>query len=120
MAITRDKLDPTPAEAPGASPASAAAAAQQPGPLLPALGLGLLPGVLVILAYPPFNAWPLASVAFVPMLVGEHRVAPAGWVRPVLGSGVGPVLAGAGLVGMYQDRVAPVLQLGPIYSALMF
>jgi apolipoprotein N-acyltransferase len=117
MAITTTKLD-SPADVP-ATPRSPAPVSQ-PGPALPAIGLGLLSGVLIILAYPPFNAWPLAFVAFVPMIVGQHRVASARWSGAVFGIGVGTMLAGAFSIGLYQDRVAPFFQVLPVYFAVIF
>ncbi|MBV9665494.1 MAG: hypothetical protein JOZ37_16110 [Actinobacteria bacterium] len=119
MAITTEKLE-TSAASTSATPPSAPPAVPQPSTLLPALGLGLLSGVLVILAYPPFNAWPLAFVAFVPMIVGQHRVAPPRWSGAVFGVGIGVMLAGALSIGLYQDRVAPVFQLLPVFMAVIF
>ncbi len=42
---------------------------------------------MLILAFPPYNVWPLIFLAFVPMLVADYRVLPLRWAG--LGSGIG-------------------------------
>jgi len=49
--------------------------------------LGLLSAAMLILAFPPYNAWPLIFVAFVPMLLADYRVLPHRFAG--LGSGIG-------------------------------
>lgn len=56
------------------------------------LALGLLSAALYILAFQPYSIWPLAFVAFVPMLVAEQRVLPLRWAGLGRGVGVGVFL----------------------------
>ena len=51
------------------------------------IGLSILSAVLLIFAFQPYSIWPLAFVAFVPMLVAGRRILPLRWSG--LGSGVG-------------------------------
>ena len=83
--------------------------------ILAALGFAVLSGVLATLAFEPFGLWPLIFVAFVPMVVAQHRVSPAGWSGVVVGVGVGTYFAGQLSVGLHQDSVAVVFQLFPLY-----
>ena len=55
--------------------------------ILLGLALGLLGAVLYIFAFQPYSIWPLAFVAFVPMLIAEQRILPLRWSG--LGRGVG-------------------------------
>ena len=41
--------------------------------------LGLLTAGMLVLAFPPFNVWPLAFFCLVPMLVAQYRVLPSRW-----------------------------------------
>ncbi len=49
--------------------------------------LGLISAAMLILAFPPYNIWPLIFLAFVPMLLADYRVLPPRWAG--LGSGIG-------------------------------
>jgi apolipoprotein N-acyltransferase len=49
--------------------------------------LGVLSAGMLILAFPPYNVWPLIFVAFAPMLVADYRVLPPRWSG--LASGLG-------------------------------
>jgi apolipoprotein N-acyltransferase len=51
------------------------------------VGLGALTLAMLILAFPPFNVWPLAFFCLVPMLVAQYRVLPLRW--SALGSIIG-------------------------------
>src|SRR5579875_853442 len=46
-----------------------------------ALGLALagLSALLATWAFPPYGVWPLIFIAWVPMLVAQHRVLPRRW-----------------------------------------
>ena len=57
--------------------------------------LALLTPALVVVAFPPMGVWPAILVAFVPMLVAQHRVLPARW------SGLGPAIAIGGMFGFH-------------------
>jgi apolipoprotein N-acyltransferase len=43
------------------------------------VALGLLTTGMVILAFPPFNVWPLVIFCMVPMLIAQYRVLPLRW-----------------------------------------
>jgi apolipoprotein N-acyltransferase len=50
--------------------------------ILIGVGLGLTSAVMLILAFPPYNVWPLIFVAYMPMLLADYRVLPTaspGW-----------------------------------------
>jgi apolipoprotein N-acyltransferase len=114
MAIT--KTDPAVAvEQPAAAPPE-----RRGGRVLAALGLGLASGVLVTLAYPPFELWPLVFVAFVPMIVGMYRVAPPRWAKVVFGMAIGGFMAGQFSAGLADGEVAAVFQLMPLIFAAIF
>lgn len=49
--------------------------------------LGALSALMLILAFPPYNLWPLIFLAFVPMLLADYRVLPRRWAG--LGSAIG-------------------------------
>jgi len=53
------------------------------------LGLAGLSALLGTWAFPPYGAWPLIFVAWVPMLVAQHQVLPRrwGWLAPGIGIG---------------------------------
>ena len=114
MAIT--KTDP----AVVVDAAAAAPSERGAGRVLAALGLGLASGVLVTLAYPPFELWPLVFVAFVPMIVGMYRVAPPRWAKAVFGVAIGGFLAGQFSAGLADGEVAAVFQLMPLIFAAIF
>jgi apolipoprotein N-acyltransferase len=40
------------------------------------LAVAGLSGLLFLLAFPPYNMWPLALVAFVPAILAQHRIVP--------------------------------------------
>ena len=75
------------------------------------IALALLTPVLVYLAFPPVGIWPLVLVAFVPMLVAQHRVLPAdrSWLGPAVGVG-----------GMFGVHLSPGLVDGglPLLAVL--
>lgn len=89
------------------------------GNVLAGLGLVALTPVLVLLANPPVGVWPLIFVAFVPMIVAQHRVLPArwSWLAPAIGiGGAYAVYFSPGLAG---GEVAFVFQLFPVYVGLL-
>jgi len=53
------------------------------------IGLGLLTAGMLILAFHPYNLWPLAFVALVPMLVAAYRVLPLKWSGIAQAVGIG-------------------------------
>ena len=94
MAVTRDVVaDQAAVPEPGARDRSA-------GSLRRGVLLALLTPALVVAAFPPVGLWPAILVAFVPMLVAQHRVLPARW------SGLGPAI---GIGGMFGFHLSPGL-----------
>ncbi|HET7654269.1 MAG TPA: nitrilase-related carbon-nitrogen hydrolase [Acidimicrobiales bacterium] len=81
------------------------------------LALALLTPVLVALANPPFGLWPLVFVAFVPMVVAQHRVLPRRWSSLAIGIGIGGAFAVHLSPGLADGDVAIVYQLMPLYLA---
>jgi apolipoprotein N-acyltransferase len=73
--------------------------------------------VLVLLATPPVGIWPLILVAFVPMLLAQHRVLPRNrsWLAPAIG--IGGSYAVYFSPGLADGDVAFVFQLFPLYVA---
>jgi len=67
--------------------------------------LSALSGLLLFLAFPPYDLWPLMWVAFIPMIVAQYRIIPrkissltpaitvGGW----LGGYLYPIFAGSGI-----------------------
>ena len=53
------------------------------------IGLGLLTAGMLILAFHPYNLWPLAFFALVPMLVAAYRVLPLKWSGIAQAVGIG-------------------------------
>jgi apolipoprotein N-acyltransferase len=93
--------------------------------ILMGMGLSLLSGLLLTAAFPPYELWPLAFVALVPMLVAQYRYFPRAWSGLAFALGIGgfflffmalgglipflvwlpaPVAVIAGLVG-WRERV---------------
>ncbi len=89
------------------------------GGLLPGLCLSAATPVLVLLANPPVGVWPLIFVAFVPMLVAQHRVRPAraSWLAPAIG--IGGSYAVYFSPGLADGEVALVYQFLPLYVAVL-
>ena len=61
--------------------------------ILLGLALGLLSAALLVFAFQPYSLWPLAFVAYVPMLVAEQRILPLRWSGWGRGIGIGIFLA---------------------------
>ncbi len=57
--------------------------------ILLGLGLGALSAALLVFAFQPYSLWPLAFVAYVPMLVAEQRILPLCWSGWGRGIGIG-------------------------------
>src|SRR5512137_323002 len=55
--------------------------------ILTGAALGVLSAGMLILAFPPYNVWPLIFLAFMPMLLADYRVLPPRWSG--LASGLG-------------------------------
>ena len=68
-------------------------------PLVKGIALSLVTVLLVVVAF-ALGIWPAIWVAFVPMLVAQHRVLPARW------SGLGPAI---GIGGMFGFHLSPGL-----------
>lgn len=109
------------------SPPSAEAVLEQPLDAHPTDGtrrrvvggiaLAILTPALIALANPPFGIWPLVFVAFVPMVVAQHRVLPRRWSSLAIGIGIGGAFAVHLSPGLADGEVAIVYQLMPLYLA---
>ena len=71
------------------------------------LALGLVSAVLLVFAFQPYSIWPLAFVAYIPMLLAEQRILPLRWSGWGRGIGIGLFLAVflTSLFGMNQIAV---------------
>jgi apolipoprotein N-acyltransferase len=104
-----------------APPASSTPDAPEPSPAPTArrvaagLALTAATPLLVLLANPPIGIWPLILVAFVPMIVAQHRVLPARWSWLALAVGIGGAYAVYFSPGLADGDVALVFQLFPVY-----
>ena len=87
--------------------------------MLRGVALSLLTVVLVALAFPPVGWWPCILVAFVPMLVAQHRVLPARWSAVALGVGIGGMFAFHLSPGLAEGDVAPAVHLWPLFVAAL-
>lgn len=101
-----------------AAPAIGAAWTGQAARIALGLALGLASGGLATLAFPPFEAWPLIFVAFVPMVVAQHRIMPARLAPLVPGAAIGAYYAGQLSGGLADGNVAWYIQLWPLYVGL--
>jgi apolipoprotein N-acyltransferase len=83
--------------------------------------LAVLSGLLANAAFPPFGIWPLIVVAFVPMIVAQHRVMPPRWSGLAVGVGVGTYCCGQFTPGLSfaGQHVAIVFQLLPLYVVVL-
>lgn len=115
MVVSETRRAPRPSAAPRSEEVRRSSAPR----IVLALAFALCSGLLATLAFPPFGAWPLIFVAFVPMVVAQHRIAPPRWSGVVIGLGVGAYFSGQLSNGLKQDSVAIVFQLFPLYVALV-
>ena len=83
--------------------------------------LAVASGALANLAFPPFGLWPLILVAFVPMVVAQHRVLPARWSGVAIGLGIGSYWCGQFTPGLSFSGadVSVVVQLLPLYVTII-
>ena len=76
--------------------------------------LGVLSGLAFVLAFPPYEIWPLIFIGWVPVLIAQQRVMPAklSSIPTALAIGIwlqgyfGPIFAGTGSYMMYLPLVA--------------
>ena len=83
------------------------------------VALALLSAVLAALSLPPYPVWPLVFVAFVPMLVAQHRILPPRWAALAPGITIGLYFGSQMLRSLREAGVPFVVQLLPLYAGLM-
>src|SRR4051794_9389084 len=111
MALTRMRQTPAQADA-----SSAEAPRSSPrGRVVAGLLLALCTPLLVQLATPPFEIWPLIFVAFVPMVIAQHHVLPRRLSGLAVGVGIGGSYAVYFSRGLADGQVGIVYQLLPVY-----
>ncbi|MFO7918217.1 MAG: nitrilase-related carbon-nitrogen hydrolase [Anaerolineae bacterium] len=71
--------------------------------LLVGVTLSALSAGMLLVAFPPYNIWPLVFVALIPSLLAQYRILP-----PTL-SAVGQAVASGGFVGVYFLQIFPFL-----------
>jgi apolipoprotein N-acyltransferase len=81
--------------------------------------LGLLTAGMLVLAFPPYNVWPLALFCLVPMLVAQYRVLPARWaaLAPIAGTDLWVLYFVTLLFGLRAETF--FIQLVPVLVALL-
>jgi apolipoprotein N-acyltransferase len=116
---TGGRVTLTTTSTPAVEPAGPADTTPEPGSVL--LGLAVAAGtpVLVLLANPPLGVWPLIFVAFVPMLMAQHRLLPRRWSWLAPAVGIGGAYAVYFSPGLADGDVAFVYQLFPLYVAVL-
>lgn len=80
--------------------------------ILLGVALGLLTAAIYVFAFQPYSIWPLAFVAFVPMLIAEHRVLPLRW------AGLGPGIGVAGFLLFFLISLFGFNQVAGIFAAV--
>jgi apolipoprotein N-acyltransferase len=83
------------------------------------IGVALLTGLLIELAFDPHGYWPLIFVAFVPMVVAQHRILPASLSGLAPGIGIACLFAHELSGGLADGGVAWYYQLLPVYVGLL-
>jgi apolipoprotein N-acyltransferase len=76
-------------------------------------------GVIATLAFPPYEAWPLIFVAFIPLVIAQHRILPVAWSPLAPGVTIGVYFAGQLSAGLADGNVAWFIQLWPLYVAIL-
>lgn len=81
------------------------------------LSLAAIGGLLLALAFPPYDQWPLIFVGFVPVIVAQHRIVPPRLSGLAYGVGFGsfywgyfgPLFAGLPSIMAYVPLIAAVI-----------
>lgn len=83
------------------------------------VALGLLTAGMLVLAFPPYNVWPLAFFCLVPMLVAQYRVLPLRWtmLAPIAGTDLWVLYFVTLLFGLRAQTF--FIQLVPVLVALL-
>jgi apolipoprotein N-acyltransferase len=81
--------------------------------------LATLSGVVATLAFPPYEIWPLIFIAFIPMVVAQHRVLPLNWSAVAPGVTIGVYFAGQLSGGLADGNVPFLIELWPVYVMLL-
>ncbi len=82
--------------------------------------LAILGAILLTLAFPPYEIWPLVFVGFVPTLVAAHRIIPRRICGLALGLGVGGFLGGYYFLHYIETGEAFLLYFPFIVGVLVF
>jgi apolipoprotein N-acyltransferase len=75
------------------------------------IALSVLSGIMLLLSFPPYGAWPLVWVAFVPYLFAQYRLLPCKW------SSLAPATAMLLWLGPFMARLFGT-EFGPIFTYL--
>lgn len=67
--------------------------------------LSLLTAAMLVLAFPPYNLWPLAFICLVPMLIAKHRLLPMRWtaLAESLGASLWVLIMLTALFGLHLE-----------------
>ena len=87
--------------------------------LVAGLLLAFASGLLAVVINPPGGWWPCLFVAFVPMLVAQHRVLPRSLSGLAPGVAIACLFSGQLSAGLAQGEVAWYIELWPVYVAFL-
>jgi apolipoprotein N-acyltransferase len=80
--------------------------------------LAALSAALLTLSFAPYDDWWLIWVAFVPMVIAQHRVLPAAWAALGPAIGVGGFMAGY-FGGVFPERAAWYMKVLPLIVGVL-
>jgi apolipoprotein N-acyltransferase len=88
-----------------------------PGRIILGLLMSAIGGVAFVLAFPPYEIWPLAFIGFVPILVAQHRVMPA--KISSLATGVGIAIWLQGYIGAVFAPIGTYMVWLPVFALVL-
>jgi apolipoprotein N-acyltransferase len=88
-----------------------------PARIILGLLMSALGGVFFVLAFPPYEIWPLAFIGFVPVLVAQHRVMPP--KISSLATGVGIAIWLQGYIGAVFAPIGTYMVWLPLFALVL-
>ena len=87
------------------------------GRIILGLLMSAMGGIAFVLAFPPYEIWPLALIGFVPILVAQHRVMPA--KISSLATGVGIAIWLQGYIGPVFAPIGTFMVWLPVFALVL-